>query len=672
MTEQAPEEVQTETEETAAENSAESTAEVNRTVMETSVDNSTEAEADETVAETVEEDGTGEVTETVETDTAEQSSAVTETSSKESTKIVSEAAAKTNPSEESGYSETVTVDGITVEATAEVGVFPAGTTMTVTLLSADDETADQYSEAEAALEESGIEYDGFVTLDISFFDTDGNQIEPEQGSVTVKMNVEASLLDEDMDTDSLAVQHLAESDNGSIEVQTVADVADETDGTVTVENEAVTAEFEVESFSTYTVTWTSNGQTKKAVLYFYDESGNDISEALGISGSQTVSDTGSLADSGSNGEDGLDVIGKTYNGISGYYYVTAHLDSVEGTTATDISYNNGWHYYSGGWHEWTNSNNSQKTDNTVNVYLIYTKDTLTTVKTVDSESMGITIRMIDYYAAAQLTSGSRSYDSIIGGDYYTNNGGVTQNLLRRVLENDGYSVTANGISLAELFSGGTEVNYLFLESTYEETGYLEYSSFENYAYLGSSSNFTVYEQIGTPSNEESYFYMRGNFMPYNAIVNGGFSTSTNLYDEDGNALTESDDRYDENLYKTQGTNDYEFGMYLEAEFYQPENGQVESAGEMVDMRYEFNGDDDLWVYIDDVLVLDIGGIHDAHSGYIDFATGVVHVELGDIDNDGVADVQNTTIKAMFKEAGVFPDGTACDYSLVNEYFDGDT
>lgn len=75
------------------------------------------------------------------------------------------------------------------------------------------------------------------------------------------------------------------------------------------------------------------------------------------------------------------------------------------------------------------------------------------------------------------------------------------------------------------------------------------------------------------------------------------------------------------------------------------------------MVYEFNGDDDLWVYVDGVLMLDIGGIHDAHSGSINFATG-------DITYDSMP---GTTIKAQFQTAGVFPDGSAWDDSRVSEF-----
>lgn len=83
------------------------------------------------------------------------------------------------------------------------------------------------------------------------------------------------------------------------------------------------------------------------------------------------------------------------------------------------------------------------------------------------------------------------------------------------------------------------------------------------------------------------------------------------------------------------------------------------------MRYEFNGDDDLWVYIDNVLVLDIGGIHDAHSGYIDFSTG--KVGWYDCETNQTPVLKETTIKAMFQAANKFPDGSNWDASKVDNY-----
>lgn len=264
------------------------------------------------------------------------------------------------------------------------------------------------------------------------------------------------------------------------------------------------------------------------------------------------------------------------------------------------------------------------------------------------------MRMINYSSPANGLSND------IGGPYTDNNksGGIKQNLLKRVLT-DGYPVTVGGTSLETLFTGGTSVNHLFLKSSFDRDRSYEYSSFKNYAHLEDNGNFTVYDALGTPSNDNVRWYQRGNFMPYNSISASDVSTNKNLYDESGNELSNTDPARGKTLYKTQGTNDYYFGMYVEADFIQPSNGKLTNGSDMI---YEFNGDDDLWVYVDGVLMLDIGGIHDAHSGSINFATGAITYDS----------VSGTTIKEQFRTAGVFPDGSPWDYSKVSEFFNGNT
>lgn len=84
---------------------------------------------------------------------------------------------------------------------------------------------------------------------------------------------------------------------------------------------------------------------------------------------------------------------------------------------------------------------------------------------------------------------------------------------------------------------------------------------------------------------------------------------------------------------------YAFGMTAYAKFMQPKDGKLADGSPMT---FNFTGDDDLWLFVDGMLVLDIGGIHDAASGSIDFSTGAVTI----VSNR----TTTTTLQALFTRA----------------------
>ena len=102
-----------------------------------------------------------------------------------------------------------------------------------------------------------------------------------------------------------------------------------------------------------------------------------------------------------------------------------------------------------------------------------------------------------------------------------------------------------------------------------------------------------------------------------------------------------------------------FGTVIDADFLQAKNGLDDRGDPVV---YEFSGDDDLWVFLDGVLVLDIGGIHSAIDGDINFHTGEVKVYSGS------ATYTTTTIRQCFKDAGVFFNVGANSISYTENLF----
>lgn len=261
--------------------------------------------------------------------------------------------------------------GVTVYASE--GALPDNAVLTAELL---EQGSEAYEAAQQALTDTV--YDGFAALDIHFT-VDGEEIEPES-SVYVCINV-MGLLPEDADADTLAVQHHEQSGAalltpdeeespapaGAATVETVADAAKETGQVEALDNGTetaadVAAAFEVESFSTFTITWTANGNYVLN-LHYVDTAGKDIAPSgNNVINLETVNDTANVTMS--NYADTIDHPGYVYQ----YAYI---INGGEKPKVIKLSYNtNKWWYYTTkteNWTSWTGSEGQTSRD----VYLVY-------------------------------------------------------------------------------------------------------------------------------------------------------------------------------------------------------------------------------------------------------------------------------------------------------------
>lgn len=226
----------------------------------------------------------------------------------------------------------------------------------------------------------------------------------------------------------------------------------------------------------------------------------------------------------------------------------------------------------------------------------------------------------------QLVNG---YPAIKAGTYTSQgeNANYTDESLAYLFNNDsqdGKAVYNNVKGLFQLKDG------YYVYDSYGSNG-----SNGNYAVYNSTTNsFDVYDKAGVYKGDASKETNLGQFFP--------FDSASKVFDENGNNLSPKK--------IVDGSTDlnHHFGMSMTTEFVQPNGGKT-TKGE--DMIFKFSGDDDVWVYIDDVLVGDLGGIHEKATLDINFATGAVHVGHVDNANDLEKTIQNTTIKEMFKTAG---------------------
>lgn len=197
-------------------------------------------------------------------------------------------------------------------------------------------------------------------------------------------------------------------------------------------------------------------------------------------------------------------------------------------------------------------------------------------------------------------------------------------------------------SLAYLFNNDSQKGkavYNDVKGLFQlQNGYYVYDSYGsrgNYAvYNPTTNSFNVYDKAGVYKGDTSSEANLGQFFP--------FDSASKVFDEQGNSLSPKQ------IIDGSTNLNHHFGMSMTTEFVQPAGGKTTDNKDMV---FEFSGDDDVWVYIDGVLVGDLGGIHEKATLDINFANG--EVKVGHIDGaDGAEkEIEKTTIKAKFDTAG---------------------
>lgn len=201
---------------------------------------------------------------------------------------------------------------------------------------------------------------------------------------------------------------------------------------------------------------------------------------------------------------------------------------------------------------------------------------------------------------------------------------IQDNLAMRHDDNHAYYASVQGLAGNTLSSTSKNENGCGYLLTADGSGNMPLFDYDKLK-LKSNSNVAsnVYEGLNFPFNESTFngitTYSYDSFTDKNRVIDGDFKV-----DKYSNATVGNDKGVGffpfDNSDSTKNANKYGFGTEFDIDFYMSETGKLTAAdGTQKDITFNFSGDDDVWVYVDGVLVLDLGGAHKVSSGSINFS-----------------------------------------------------